>query len=41
MLGDNVRCVLLHRRCGLGGGGGFNNVRLSPNIQSSGGIFLG
>ena len=25
----------------VGGRGGFNNVRLSPNIQSSGGIFLG
>ena len=25
----------------VGGGGGVNNVRPSPNIQSSGGIFLG
>ena len=24
-----------------GGRGGVNNVRVSPNIQSSGGIFLG
>ena len=36
MLGD---CVLLQKRCGLGGGGVIDNVRLSPNIQSSGGIF--
>ena len=40
MLGDNVRCVLLQKRCGVGGGVGVNNVRLSPNIQSSGGIFV-
>ena len=37
MLVDNARCVLLQKRCGFAGG--FNNIRLSLNIQSSGGIF--
>ena len=37
MLVDKARCVLLQKRCGFGGGG-LNNIRLSPNIQSSRGI---
>ena len=38
MLVDSARCVLLQKRCGFGGGG-FNNIRRSLNIQGSGGIF--
>ena len=42
MLGDNVRCVLLQKRCGLGDGvGGLITSVCLQTSTSSGGIFLG